>query len=721
MMASKFTFSFLFFLFLNSNSIIAQWYLQNPYPTNQDLYSVSFISQTKGWILGKNNTILETTDEGNNWKFLNLAPGRTLNYISFSDSTTGWIVGKGGLILKTTDRGDNWFTFSDSLYADLNKILFTSENTGYIIGSAGTLLKTTNNGISWFQQYSGTTTNLIAISFYQSWGFISGSDGTILKTNDSGLNWLKLLSSFVFYSIANISEASLWGSNGTNLLRSTNGGLTWFLNNDNFLFVRFFNTTDGFSATPNVLFRNRTQGTYWESISINGSPKEMCYSGQGRYWLVGDKGLIYHSIDSAKTWKSLSGISGRQFNSMFFATSDSGWAGGGGVLIRTTNGGAKWEDVPGFANYVGFANYWVLSLCFINSKTGWLFTKGYWSYMDNSKILKTTNGGESWITQDYLYGDYTQRELNSFSFVSSDVGYCCGDFEDNSDYLHSGIVYKTTNGGNNWTLIKRDTLTKFYSVFFINKDTGWVGGWKGPNGDGALYKTTDGGNSWLSQWDSTLFYQYHEYPSSIYFVTPNIGYVTGYNGIIIKTTNGGETWAIQKDESTSLTKIHFFDTLNGVCLSGYGYYKTSDGGINWIIIPRISKVQLWDMFFLDEETGWIIDFDGSIFSSKDRISFIGRDYNSSGFVNQYRLLQNYPNPFNPSTNITYRLLKKSLVTIKIYNVLGKEVLTLINEVKEPGSYKINFNAGNFKLSSGVYFYRLVSPDYTETKKMVLLK
>jgi photosystem II stability/assembly factor-like uncharacterized protein len=724
-MTTKFGLSFLFILFLNSNVIIGQWYLQNPYPTNQDLYSVSFISQTTGWILGKNNTVLKTTDEGNSWKFLNLAPGRTLNYITFSDSTTGWIVGNGGLILKTTDRGDNWFTFSDSLYADLNKVFFTSENTGYIIGSAGTLLKTTNKGLSWFQQYSGTTTNLLSISFYQSWGYISGSDGTIIKTNDSGLNWLKLIPSIVFYSITNTSESNVWGSNGTKLMRSTNGGLTWFVNNysDNSLFVRFFSPTDGFSASSDVISRNRNQGTKWESININGSPREMCYTGLGRYWFVGDKGLIYHSIDSAKTWKSLSGISGSSVQSINFTTPDSGWA-GGSTLIRTTNGGGKWEDVPGFYDYLNHAipsyvdmiSYYVIySLHFINSKTGWLSVQVmYVNGAHHTFIVKTTDGGLTWITQDILYDTY--RTLVSFNFVSPQIGYCSGHIEN-----ESGLVYKTTNGGNNWTIIKRDTLSAFYSAFFVNKDTGWVGGWNGSNG--ALYKTTDGGNSWLSQWDTTLHYNY---PSSIYFVTPDIGYIAGAYGLIIKTTNGGITWTIKKNDGLAGNKIQFFNTLEGVCLSYRGYLETSDGGDTWIekkiiLIPGYQMGQLWDMFFLNKETGWISDLNGSIFSSKDRISFIENGHYNSGLINQYRLLQNYPNPFNPSTNITYRLLKKSLVTIKIYNVLGKEVLTLINEVKEPGSYKINFNAGNYNLSSGIYFYRLITPDYNETKKMVLLK
>ncbi|MHB8579351.1 MAG: carboxypeptidase regulatory-like domain-containing protein [Ignavibacteriaceae bacterium] len=91
----------------------------------------------------------------------------------------------------------------------------------------------------------------------------------------------------------------------------------------------------------------------------------------------------------------------------------------------------------------------------------------------------------------------------------------------------------------------------------------------------------------------------------------------------------------------------------------------------------------------------------------------------SNLPKAYALYQNYPNPFNPSTIISYSVPKSSVVTIKVYDVLGREVRTLVNEQKMPGNYKITFNAGN--LASGVYFYQLKSSNYTSTKNMLLLK
>ena len=85
----------------------------------------------------------------------------------------------------------------------------------------------------------------------------------------------------------------------------------------------------------------------------------------------------------------------------------------------------------------------------------------------------------------------------------------------------------------------------------------------------------------------------------------------------------------------------------------------------------------------------------------------------------YTLNQNYPNPFNPSTVISYSIPKSSLVTIKIFNILGQEVKTLISQQQNPGTYKVSFDAS--KLSSGVYFYSLTAGGFNQVKKMMLLK
>lgn len=88
-------------------------------------------------------------------------------------------------------------------------------------------------------------------------------------------------------------------------------------------------------------------------------------------------------------------------------------------------------------------------------------------------------------------------------------------------------------------------------------------------------------------------------------------------------------------------------------------------------------------------------------------------------INKFQLNQNYPNPFNPATIINFTIPKTSFVTIKVYDVLGREVATLINEEKTFGNYKVEFNASN--LASGIYFYSMQAGDFVKTKKLILLK
>lgn len=102
--------------------------------------------------------------------------------------------------------------------------------------------------------------------------------------------------------------------------------------------------------------------------------------------------------------------------------------------------------------------------------------------------------------------------------------------------------------------------------------------------------------------------------------------------------------------------------------------------------------------------------DGYVITSIDEINLN---------VNDFKLFQNYPNPFNPITKIKYSIPISELVKIKVYNILGKEIKTLLNEYKQAGTYKIGFDASN--LPSGVYFYKIISGDYSESKKMILLK
>lgn len=113
------------------------------------------------------------------------------------------------------------------------------------------------------------------------------------------------------------------------------------------------------------------------------------------------------------------------------------------------------------------------------------------------------------------------------------------------------------------------------------------------------------------------------------------------------------------------------------------------------------------------------EYNGNFSYYVNLFSVTGTDKNYSALPGRFDLSQNYPNPFNPETTIEYNLEKKELITLKVYDLLGRELAILVNEVQEAGSRHIRFSAEN--LPAGVYFYTLRAGNFAQTKKMCLLK
>ncbi len=154
---------------------------------------------------------------------------------------------------------------------------------------------------------------------------------------------------------------------------------------------------------------------------------------------------------------------------------------------------------------------------------------------------------------------------------------------------------------------------------------------------------------------------------------------------------------------------------------------SSNPGIPFITVTNVTSY-VWFVpgrkFPVFEIIYSTISINGTQFGSSKSVNYnngstIGITNISSEIPSGYTLSQNYPNPFNPSTNLEFGITKSDLVTLKIYNSLGKEIETLVNSVLSPGTYKYSFNASG--LTSGVYFYTLKTGEFSETKRMFLVK
>ncbi len=209
--------------------------------------------------------------------------------------------------------------------------------------------------------------------------------------------------------------------------------------------------------------------------------------------------------------------------------------------------------------------------------------------------------------------------------------------------------------------------------------------------------------------------------NDVYFLNRYKGWaVAGGGGELWFTNDGGFNWELNHvGYNENLQSVFFLDSLKGfVCGSSGLLLKTTDGGISWEKYITNTPNTLNCIKFVNEYIGWIVGNGGIILKTTNGGSTFVEDYQKK-FPSSYSLSQNYPNPFNPATNIGFRIANFGFVSLKVYDVLGREVASLVNEEKPAGEYEVEFDASG--LSSGIYFYKLQTENYSLTKKMIYLK
>jgi Secretion system C-terminal sorting domain len=236
-----------------------------------------------------------------------------------------------------------------------------------------------------------------------------------------------------------------------------------------------------------------------------------------------------------------------------------------------------------------------------------------------------------------------------------------------------------------------------------------------------VLKTNNGGSTWVSQLEGFTLNL-----SDVCFVSPNQGWLLGYTpGRVFHTDNGGlpveliNFSAEEINNNISIKWITATETNN----TGFDLERKNNSG-NWQTIGFIeghgTTTETHQYSFTDNDIhpGTYqyrlkqIDYDGSFEYSKVVEVEIP-------LPNKFSLSQNYPNPFNPVTSMQYTIGNRQLVTLKVYDILGREIATLVNEEKPAGEYEVEFNGTN--LPNGIYFYQLNAGEFSETKKMVLIK
>lgn len=749
--------------------------LDSGYVVGGPLYSVHFIDSNIGWVVGANKFITKTTDGGATWNrqyFSNLfnEPVLQEDYIPgedgiggnlsvfFKDENLGWIVGGGDYynvkksrIVQTTDGGSNWYvTYYGPRTSWLSSVFVTSAGKGWAVGYNGSIYVSDENGASWDGQLSGNYARISSISFIdENTGWATGcrydpdittTQPIIMKTTNSGKIWeSKFSKSWGFtqfqdlYScIFFLDELNGWAVLDAvqeitgNVYRTTDGGENWAL---------------AVTAEENVI-----HSIFFIDQSIG--------------WVIGSAG-IYKSIDGGNTWIQKSSVEG---SSVYFIDSNNGWIVGSNGIWKSTDGGETWVIKSSLAaSYVRFydANTGMCistggALLSTDGGETWIPKSGpnlqtinftssttVWGYTSEGTIYKTTNAGDNWNQLNTGLG----TGQNSF-FISENTGWVASEssvFNYSNDPIPPTNHFTPVWSGNGYLqmdinilgadliggggLIAGDEIGVFDGI-------NCVGAVKliGPiNGTVQIIASTDDPNSTeidgfinghtisYKFWLSALAEEISDYTAN---------YASGNGSFESEGTAIVDFTSVLPVELVSFT-ADLND--NKVRLSWQTATEINNYGFE---VERKLNENDWNRLGFVEGYGNSSSPKSYLFTDNTliggnkfqyRLKQIDTDgqFNYSDIVeveilpDSYELFQNYPNPFNPTTKIRYQLPMESKVVIKIYDILGSEVVTLLNEEKEPGSYEVEFNATS--LSSGTYIYRIVAGDYVEMKKMVLMK
>jgi len=676
----------LIFLLSFANSYSQNWTVCN---TGMDdgVYGVDFIASQDSILFASPmcRGIYKSTDNGVNWFLSNSNLGCINNYYIDGNEI---LVGTSEGLYSSSDYGQNWIPRGfNTGYSDVACIIKSGPNLVLgLTGGDNVIYYSSNNGLNWINStgynYAGAT-NFILVGntlFFSSWNY------GIFASTDNGITW-QSRNTGISYGIQEFSyfNGALYAA-GYGLYRTYNNGLNWYQCD-----------SVNFNVTDNI-----------KAITIHNG-----------LLFVGTNGFIYKSTNGSNWIKTVIGPGYSDikdllsYSSILFAASTFGTESG---LHTTTNNGQNWYG-SGFESY--FANCLVAdnNNIFVGTDTRGIYSStdyGNTWYpangdMKNKNILsmikhnayifagtrdsgvyRTSNSGQNWVKANSGLNNYSINSLFS-----------------NDTVLYSSTssgIYKSTNSGQNWYLsgmenIPVNTFGNYNNYYFAGTNNG-------------IFVSSNNGVNWVSYITSDTINYFYYFSNKV---------LAGTNHGIKMSSNNGTNWLnIGPDNNQKISTItKMIDTL--LVSSNNGVYATTNMGNSWRYLgPQYSP------YHYTNKMGCLCYFNNSIFAGsvncvwrKNADMTSGITTISTKIPDCYTLHQNYPNPFNPSTKIKFDITKTTNTKLTIFDITGREVKVLVNETLQPGTYETNWNADN--LSSGIYFYKLTTQDFSETKKMLLLK
>ncbi len=683
----RFTLVITLLIFCGVELLHSQW-LQTRGPTSVHL-NVLALKSTDTIFAGTEKGILRSTNGGDSWETTGL-PDEPVNvlvstpdgYVFAGTETAVYRSGDGGLSWNPASTGlpggDGYGGFLDALAVHPSGDLFAAMDDAPF-----SLYRSTDFGGHWSEVTSPSSPHQVFSISIDNNGRIfarANVDG-LFRSTDRGVTWTKLTTPFspglLAVSPGGILYAEHWGD--CVIIRSTDFGITWdsvsagsyvtsmiALNRD---------TLVGAAAVGNVV-RSTDGAATWSDIT--------CWN-QAKTFLAGPGGIvfggghsIYRSTNSGESWAALDvpGWSDLSVDGLAISRQGTLYAGGGSGLYSSTDKGNRWKEL----NIGGWTTY-VFDLA--TNSLGHLFV------VDNYEGLRrSTDNGEHWVVLGLLHSPTIDAQDRIFA-------------EDAS----SGAIVRSTDNGESWDTVfipPSGQSIRDFTVDVHNHVFAIVDG-------GPIYRSTDDGATWDSV-NSILSDSYILHLAT----SPNGDIFAGTDSTVFRSVDDGANWTLRYAIPGSIAAM-VANTNGDLFVASYdsGVYRNGaqmNGGLNTLCCRSLA-LDLRGYLFVGT-------FHNSVFRTVDPTT-TATEESLPPLPMTFALEQNYPNPFNPRTEIRYQVSGVSHIRLIVYDLLGREVETLVNEIKMPGTYEAGFDASS--LASGVYFYRLQADGFVQTKKLLLIR
>ncbi len=435
--------------------------------------------------------------------------------------------------------------------------------------------------------------------------------------------------------------------------------------------------------------------------------------------------LVFGNGVLAQTWQTLSNVPVlTRYNDVYFVTAKLGWiVNGSGQIYRTVDGGASWQK------QFDESRAHFRSIGFLDAQHGWAGNVGPGEFgaTDSTTLYHTQDGGQTWQPRNSFIGP-KPRGLCGMHVVNDSVICAVGRVRGPAFFA------RTIDRGATWRAQDMSAYAAgLIDVYFFHPDTGIAVGLTNVthnNSSGVILYTTTGGQTWEKRFTTT---RVGEWCWKISFPSHHVGYASLQRNsatpiYILKTTDGGKTWQEKLFSSSYyfVQGLGFVDERNGWIggNSSFPSYQTKDGGATWQSAgfgASMNRVR-----FLGDTLGYAVG--RTVYKyTRPATQVAAHAHETPG---AFELAQNYPNPIsarglaNAGTTIHFNLRQRSTVTIKVFDVIGREITQLLHEAREAGEHVARWDAADREgnaVRPGIYFYSVRADDFTATRKMIVME